>query len=80
MRRGRGAHAAGRESGAPPERIGPTQAFKRIKQVFNEQPANRLPDQLALEASLQEELGDTKDFAEGVLAFRGKRSPHFCGE
>jgi 2-(1,2-epoxy-1,2-dihydrophenyl)acetyl-CoA isomerase len=61
-------------------RDGPTQAFKRIKQVFNEQPANRLPDQLALEASLQEELGDTKDFAEGVQAFRGKRSPRFCGE
>ena len=33
---------------------GPTQAFKRIKRVFNEPPANRLPDQLAIEASLQE--------------------------
>jgi 2-(1,2-epoxy-1,2-dihydrophenyl)acetyl-CoA isomerase len=59
---------------------GPTQAFKRIKRVFNEQPANRLSDQLALEASLQEELGDTQDFAEGVQAFRGKRAPHFRGE
>lgn len=59
---------------------GPTQAFKRIKQVFNEQPAHCLPDQLALEASLQEELGETVDFAEGVQAFRGKRAPRFSGE
>lgn len=59
---------------------GPTQAFERIKRVFNEQPAKRLSDQLAIEASLQEQLGDTKDFAEGVQAFRGKRAPRFCGE
>ena len=55
--------------------LGPTQAFKRIKQVFNEQPATRLADQLALEAALQAELADTKDFTEGVLAFRAKRAP-----
>jgi 2-(1,2-epoxy-1,2-dihydrophenyl)acetyl-CoA isomerase len=60
--------------------VGPTQAFKRIKQVFNEQPANRLTDQLALEAALQGELADTKDFTEGVLAFRAKRTPNFSGE
>lgn len=60
--------------------LGPTQAFKRIKQVFNEQPANRLTDQLALEASLQAELADTKDFTQGVLAFRAKRAPTFSGE
>lgn len=59
---------------------GPTEAFERIKRVFNEQPASRLSDQLAIEASLQEQLGDTKDFAEGVQAFRGKRAPQFRGE
>jgi 2-(1,2-epoxy-1,2-dihydrophenyl)acetyl-CoA isomerase len=59
---------------------GPTQAFERIKRVFNEQPANSLSDQLAIEASLQAQLGDTKDFAEGVQAFRGKRPPRFSGE
>jgi 2-(1,2-epoxy-1,2-dihydrophenyl)acetyl-CoA isomerase len=59
---------------------GPTRAFERIKRVFNEPPTNRLSEQLAIEASLQEELGNTKDFAEGVQAFRGKRAPRFRGE
>jgi 2-(1,2-epoxy-1,2-dihydrophenyl)acetyl-CoA isomerase len=59
---------------------GPTQAFKRIKKIFNQQPAPALSDQLALEAMAQAELGDTRDFAEGVLAFRSKRAPQFSGE
>jgi 2-(1,2-epoxy-1,2-dihydrophenyl)acetyl-CoA isomerase len=59
---------------------GPTQAFKRIKSTFNLEPAQTLSAQLALEADLQSELGDTKDFAEGVLAFRSKRAPRFTGE
>jgi 2-(1,2-epoxy-1,2-dihydrophenyl)acetyl-CoA isomerase len=59
---------------------GPTQAFARIKRVYNETPASSLSDQLAIEASLQGQLGDTKDFAEGVQAFRGKRAPRFSGE
>jgi 2-(1,2-epoxy-1,2-dihydrophenyl)acetyl-CoA isomerase len=58
---------------------GPTQAFARIKAVFNEPPAGRLTEQLAREAELQAELGDTQDFAEGVQAFRNKRPPRFNG-
>jgi 2-(1,2-epoxy-1,2-dihydrophenyl)acetyl-CoA isomerase len=58
---------------------GPTQAFRRIKAVFNQQPAHTLGEQLALEAIAQAELGDTNDFAEGMLAFRGKRAPRFTG-
>jgi 2-(1,2-epoxy-1,2-dihydrophenyl)acetyl-CoA isomerase len=58
---------------------GPTQAYRRIKRVFNREPAATLAEQLALEAQLQVELGDTQDFAEGVLAFRNKRPPRFSG-
>ena len=58
---------------------GPTQSFRRIKAVFNQAPARTLPEQLAVEAVLQAELGDTQDFAEGVLAFRSKRAPKFTG-
>jgi 2-(1,2-epoxy-1,2-dihydrophenyl)acetyl-CoA isomerase len=58
---------------------GPTQAYRRIKAVFNREPARTLDEQLALEAVLQAELADTRDFAEGVLAFRGKRAPNFTG-
>jgi 2-(1,2-epoxy-1,2-dihydrophenyl)acetyl-CoA isomerase len=58
---------------------GPTEAYRRIKAVFNHQPARTLPEQLAVEAVLQAELGDTQDFAEGILAFRGKRAAKFTG-
>jgi 2-(1,2-epoxy-1,2-dihydrophenyl)acetyl-CoA isomerase len=59
---------------------GPTQAFQRIKAVFNVELPRTLTEQLALEAVAQTELGDTQDFAEGVQAFRQKRAPNFTGK
>jgi 2-(1,2-epoxy-1,2-dihydrophenyl)acetyl-CoA isomerase len=59
---------------------GPTQAFQRIKQVFNAELPRTLAEQLAVEAKAQAELGDTEDFAEGVQAFRHKRAPNFTGK
>ena len=58
---------------------GPAQAYRRIKSVFNQEPAGSLRQQLALEAELQAELADTTDFAEGLTAFRSKRAPRFTG-
>jgi len=58
---------------------GPTEAHRRIKAIFNQQPARTLGEQLAVEAVLQEQLAATRDFAEGVLAFRSKRMPKFTG-
>jgi 2-(1,2-epoxy-1,2-dihydrophenyl)acetyl-CoA isomerase len=59
--------------------VGPTQAFKRIKAVFNQEPARTLPEQLALETVAQAELADSEDFAAGVLAFRSRQAPKFTG-
>ncbi len=58
---------------------GPTQAYQRIKTIFNIEPPATLAEQLALEAEHQAALGDSKDFAEGVTAFRDKRAPKFSG-
>jgi enoyl-CoA hydratase/carnithine racemase len=60
--------------------VRPTQAFQRIKAVFNVGPPRTLTEQLAFEAVAQAELGDTEDFAEGVQAFRHKRAPIFTGK
>ena len=58
---------------------GPTEAFKRIKQVMQASFGNGLHDQLMLEGQLQGQCGETRDFKEGVLAFLEKRPARFEG-
>ena len=58
---------------------GPTQAYRRIKGVLNEEPPRTLDEQLAVETSAQGQLAQTEDFAEGLAAFRAKRAPRFSG-
>jgi 2-(1,2-epoxy-1,2-dihydrophenyl)acetyl-CoA isomerase len=58
---------------------GPTEAFKRIKQVMQASFGNTLHEQLLLEGQLQGQCGQTRDFQEGVLAFMEKRPAQFEG-
>ena len=58
----------------------PTRALAFTKHAFNYSAVNGLEAQLTLEDELQQKAGQTKDYAEGVNAFLGKRSPLFTGE
>jgi len=57
----------------------PTRALGLVKRGFNAGLRNDLETQLALEAELQREAGNTDDYAEGVRAFVEKRKPRFHG-
>lgn len=58
---------------------GPTEAFLRVKQAMMASFDNDLDTQLALEAKMQGECGQTRDFKEGVVAFMEKRAPSYEG-
>jgi 2-(1,2-epoxy-1,2-dihydrophenyl)acetyl-CoA isomerase len=58
---------------------GPTVAYRLVKQALRASPGNGLEAQLALEAQLQGEAGETADFREGVAAFLEKRAARFSG-
>jgi len=58
---------------------GPTAAYRAVKTVLATAATDSLEDTLALEARLQNELGQTTDHREAVEAFLAKRAPTFFG-
>jgi 2-(1,2-epoxy-1,2-dihydrophenyl)acetyl-CoA isomerase len=58
----------------------PTRGLARTKQAIYASAANTLEAQLDLERDFMRELGKSRDYREGVLAFKEKRAPHFRGE
>jgi 2-(1,2-epoxy-1,2-dihydrophenyl)acetyl-CoA isomerase len=58
---------------------GPTRSYAAIKRQLNAWLYTRMDEQLELEATLQQEMAGSADFAEGVAAFSGKRPPVFTG-
>ena len=58
---------------------GPTAAYRNLKQAIRESWGNGIDAQLDLEARLQGECGNSRDFKEGVVAFQEKRKANFEG-
>jgi 2-(1,2-epoxy-1,2-dihydrophenyl)acetyl-CoA isomerase len=58
---------------------GPTRAFARMRALLRDSWHNDLPTQLRLEVDALEATADTADAAEGLAAFRAKRTPCFTG-
>jgi len=69
------------ESDALLERLaaGPTRAYAGAKRQLNAWVYGRMAEQLALEASVQQEMAGSADFTEGVAAFRERRTAVFEG-
>jgi 2-(1,2-epoxy-1,2-dihydrophenyl)acetyl-CoA isomerase len=51
-----------------------------IRQMYWESMDNRYGEQLDLEAKIQSRAGMTRDYEEGVAAFREKRAARFIGQ
>lgn len=58
---------------------GPTMAYHHAKEAIRGSYDNDLEGQLVLEAKLQGELGKSRDFQEGVIAFLEKRPAKYEG-
>jgi 2-(1,2-epoxy-1,2-dihydrophenyl)acetyl-CoA isomerase len=59
---------------------GPPGSYATIKRTINERLYERFDTVLELEAVLQQQRADSKDFMEGVVAFLQKRKPEFTGD
>jgi 2-(1,2-epoxy-1,2-dihydrophenyl)acetyl-CoA isomerase len=70
-----------REVGAFAARMaaGPTATYRLIKEAARASVANDLTAQLAFERDAQRKAGNSRDFHEGVAAFKEKRPPRFEG-
>lgn len=60
--------------------MGPTLAYRLMKQALNASFSNDLNAQLDLERDLQRQAGLSQDFREGVKSFLEKRFPRFDGK
>ena len=71
----------GEEAGALVARMagGPTRSFAGTKRQLNSWLYQRMDEQLELEAQIQREMSQSKDFLEGAMAFVEKRPPRFTG-
>ena len=58
----------------------PTKGLALTKQAIYASSGNTFEDQLNLERDYMRELGNSKDYREGVNAFMAKRPPDFTGE
>ncbi|MEV2218461.1 enoyl-CoA hydratase [Nocardia vinacea] len=58
---------------------GPTAAYTRTKRAFNAMALAQLDQALDLEREGQSALFETADVAEGIAAFKAKRTPGFIG-
>jgi 2-(1,2-epoxy-1,2-dihydrophenyl)acetyl-CoA isomerase len=58
---------------------GPTRSYAGSKRQLNAWLYSRMHEQLELEASIQQEMAGSGDFAEGVAAFIEKRPARFAG-
>jgi 2-(1,2-epoxy-1,2-dihydrophenyl)acetyl-CoA isomerase len=59
---------------------GPTQSYAGTKRQLNRWLYGAMEDQLKFEATIQREMGASRDFAEGISAFVAKRPATFTGE